>query len=152
MTGVLVGLSATRTMSSKRLQFYKESSNGYDVNSYFWSVNVMSVLEHGVQMLLAGAVSFWIRHPISAWYTYLLNFFLLSWAMVSWGHTFSLLISPENLTLATGLFMLFFNLLWSGVTPPVTVRNFVSSARFASDPPEPRLTSLHHFVSQYRAF
>lgn len=121
--GVLVGLAATKTHSERRAIFFREAASGYNVSSYFIGLQIVSLMEHGVFMFLAAVFSFWMRHPISSIWAYIINFFVLGFSMGSWGTLFSVLVEPENLILTSGLFLLSFNLLAAGVIEPILYKD-----------------------------
>jgi len=127
MASVLVGLSSTKVISEKKLEFYRESSSGYNVNAYFAAVNVTSTLEVIFQMVIAGAVSAVINTPISSWAAYILNFVMLGWGAVSWALLLSVVVPVSNLILVTGFVLSFFNIFLSGGLVPLDFKAIYNS-------------------------
>jgi len=119
ITSILVGLSAAKSITNKRLEFFREAGSGYDVNAYYLSVNIISTIEHSTQMFIAGVCTAWIRASASAWYLYCVQFIMLGWLSVSWALFLPLLVSPANVVLVVGFFMAFFGLLLGGTESPV---------------------------------
>jgi hypothetical protein len=101
------------------LEFFREAGSGYNIDAYFLAVNIFGFFEHSFQMLLAGAVAFWLRSSITYWYSYVFNFWLLMWVTVSWSLLLSIIVPPTNVVLAVTFFIAFFGLLFSGGLPPV---------------------------------
>ena len=138
VTAVLLGLTATKAITGKRLEFFRESGSGYNVNAYFASVNIIGLFEHSFQMIIAGAAAFWLRNSIAYWYGYIYNFLVVMWLTVSWSLLIPLVVPPDNVTLVAGLFTAFFSLLFSGGLPPIEYTGewiacfevFVPNARF----------------------
>jgi hypothetical protein len=115
-----VGLTAAKAITDKRLEFFRESASGYDINAYFTAINITSGIEHSLQILLAAGAAFWLRDSLAKWNSYCASFLMLSWLCVSWALLLPLLVPPENVVLVTGFFMAFFGLLFSGGLSPVT--------------------------------
>ena len=69
------------------------------------------------------AISYWLRHPISSLFAYILNFIMLGWGMTSWGHLLAIIVPAENLTLTSGTFLLCSSLICGGVTRPVLFKD-----------------------------
>lgn len=105
-------------MSDKKVEFFRETSSGYNINAYFVAVNITSFIEHSIQMILAGFVFVLFRSTISSWWATFLNFIMLGWGCVSWALLFSVIIPPKNLIVVTGFFMSFFSILFGGAIPP----------------------------------
>lgn len=119
LTSVLTGLAACKIVTGKRLEFFREAGSGYNIDSYFMAVNIFGFFEHSFQMLIAGAVAFWLRSSITSWYSYVFNFWLLMWLTVSWSLLLSIIVPPTSVVLAVTFFCAFFGLLFSGGLPPV---------------------------------
>ncbi len=49
IVAVLVGLQATRILTSKRIEFFREASSGSDINAYFTAINIVATAEPSVQ-------------------------------------------------------------------------------------------------------
>ncbi|CAB9510243.1 Putative white-brown complex homolog protein 30 [Seminavis robusta] len=119
VVAVLVGLTATKIITEKRNEFFREAGSGYNINAHFCAINLIATLEHGVQVMLSSMFALWLRNSIASWYMYYVNFLVLSWLCVSWALVFPLLVGPSNVVLVTGFYMCFFALLFSGGVPPV---------------------------------
>lgn len=133
ITSVLLGLSAAKALTNKRLEFFREAGSGYDVNAYFVAINITSLFEHSFQMLIAASCAFWLRDSLTSWLSYFVNFLLLMWMTVSWSLFIPLLVSPANVVLAVGFFMAFFGLLFSGGLEPVTYKSKCSATSVTMD-------------------
>mmetsp|Transcript_15252 Transcript_15252/g.18569 ORF Transcript_15252/g.18569 Transcript_15252/m.18569 type:complete len:1068 (+) Transcript_15252:124-3327(+) len=139
---VLIGLTATKILTSKRVEFFREAKSGYNINAYFLAVNVISTIEQGLQIMMAALVGLWLKNTTTSVWNYLVNYLMLSWHCVSWALFLPLLVPNQNVVLVVGLFMSLFGLLFSGVLSPVQYEElynnrgteifsaFVSPARF----------------------
>lgn len=120
IAAVLVGLTAAKTITEKRLEFFREAGSGYDINAYFISINITTTLEHSIQIILSACCAFWIRDSLAKWHNYYINFLMLTWVSVLWALLIPLLVPSNNVVLAVGFYMAFFALLFSGGTEPIT--------------------------------
>ncbi|CAB9497095.1 Putative white-brown complex homolog protein 30 [Seminavis robusta] len=116
---VLVGLSATKVITSKRKEFFREAGSGYNVNAYFAAVNVVATLEHSIQILLCALFALWLRSSLSHWYSYIVSFLMMGWITVSWALLFPIVVPQENVVLVTGFFIVLMSFIFSGANPPV---------------------------------
>ncbi|CAB9522559.1 Putative white-brown complex homolog protein 30 [Seminavis robusta] len=119
LIAVLVALTATKTITSKRKEFFREAASGYSTNAYFIAVNVIATLEHSIQIAIAALCSIWLRNSLSHWYSWMVAFLLCGWISVSWAFLFPLIVPPDNVVLVTGFYMVLFGLLFSGALAPV---------------------------------
>jgi hypothetical protein len=119
ITAVLVGLTASKAITEKRLEFFRESASGYDINAYFAAINITSGIEQSLQIILPATAAFWLRDSLATFNSYCVSFLMLSWLCVSWGLLIPLLVPPKNVVLVIGFCMAFFGLLFSGGLPPV---------------------------------
>jgi hypothetical protein len=120
IVAVLVGLTAAKTITEKRLEFFREAGSGFDINAYFISINITTTLEHSIQIALSACCAFWIRDSLAKWHNYYINFLMLTWVSVSWALLIPLLVPLTNVVLAVGFYMAFFALLFSGGAEPIT--------------------------------
>eukprot|EP00587_Corethron_hystrix_P006155 CAMPEP_0113302432 /NCGR_PEP_ID=MMETSP0010_2-20120614/3245_1 /TAXON_ID=216773 ORGANISM="Corethron hystrix, Strain 308" /NCGR_SAMPLE_ID=MMETSP0010_2 /ASSEMBLY_ACC=CAM_ASM_000155 /LENGTH=527 /DNA_ID=CAMNT_0000156217 /DNA_START=1562 /DNA_END=3142 /DNA_ORIENTATION=- /assembly_acc=CAM_ASM_000155 len=127
ITSVLVSLAATKAMSEKKLEFFRESSSGYDRNAYFVAINITSTIEHSIQMVLAGFVCAVIRNPLTSWFAFIGNFVMLGWVSVSWALLFGVILPTKNLVVFTGFFMASCGILVGGAIPPIEYKDIYSS-------------------------
>ncbi len=125
--GVLTALAASKTMSDQKTVIFREIDSGFDVSSYFIATSVYSIFESGIQAVLAGALSYWIRNPLQHFLPYVLNFFFLQFGCVSHGHLITTLVPPDNLAVVIGSIMLSSGLLCSGFIAPLTMEKVYSS-------------------------
>lgn len=128
MLCVLVGLSASSTLTSKRQEFFREAGSGYDLNAYFFAVNILSTTEHSIQVLLAATFATWIRHPIASYASYYIHFLLLTWITVGWSMLFPMFCSPDMVILIAGFFFTFCGLIFSGGFPPFGYKEIYEEA------------------------
>jgi hypothetical protein len=119
ITSILVGLSAAKAITEKRLEFFREAGSGYDVNAYYLATNIISTIEHSIQMFIVGVFAVWLRASAAAWYSYIVQFIMLGWLSVSWALFLPLIVSPKNVVLVVGFFMAFFGLLLGGTEAPI---------------------------------
>jgi hypothetical protein len=119
---VLLGLTAMRILTKKRLQFFREAGSGYNLNAYFFAVNIVATLEHSVQVLIAAAFAFWIRNPLASAASFFVHFFLLAWVTVSWALFIPMVVSPDSVVLMAGCFFSFCGLMFSGAFPPIVYK------------------------------
>lgn len=116
---VIVGLTATKPITEKRIEFFREAGSGYDVNAYFIAISIVTTVEHSIQLLIVGATAYWIRDSISGRASYYISFLMLAWLTVSWALLLSVVVPPKNIFNIVGFFMAFSGLLFSGASPPV---------------------------------
>ena len=120
--GCLVAFSAVKHISENKIQFYREAGAGYNINSYFFAMNITSIFEQSVQMFLAAGVTFFLRGSVASFQSYLVHFLALGWIVSSWAFLFVLVIPRKNLTLATGFFVVFSSLCLGGLMEPIKYR------------------------------
>lgn len=127
LIAVLVALTATKTITEKRNEFFREAGSGYDINAYFCAVNVVSTIEHSFQVVFSSMLALWLRNSLASWYSYYTNFLLLAWLCVSWALLFPLIVQPKSVVLVTSFYVVFFSLLFSGGIDPVTYSDIYSN-------------------------
>lgn len=125
---VIVGLTATKPMTEKRVEFFREAGSGYDVNAYFLSVNIITTVEHSIQLFLVGAAAYWLRDAVSGRPSYYVSFLMLAWLTVSWALLLAVVVPPKNIFNIVGFFMAFSGLLFSGASPPILYPDIYSNA------------------------
>jgi len=103
----------------KKLEFYRESSSGYNINAYYFAVNVTSTVEMVIQMIIAGFFAAFISMPISSWVNFILNFVVLGFGCLSWSLLLSIVIDEKNLVMVTGFLLAVTNIFLGGGLPPV---------------------------------
>jgi len=119
ITAVLIGLQATKIVTTKRLEFFRESGSGYNGNAYFLAVNCVATCLHSFQMIIVAFFAAWLREPVASWGSYFAHFLAMAWICVSWALFVPMVVPPESVTVIVGFFMAFFGLLLSGALPPV---------------------------------
>mmetsp|Transcript_17412 Transcript_17412/g.40037 ORF Transcript_17412/g.40037 Transcript_17412/m.40037 type:complete len:1463 (+) Transcript_17412:134-4522(+) len=127
---IIVGLTATNTLTSKRLEFFREAGSGYDTNAYFFAINILSTIEHSSQALIAALFATWIRHPVASSASYYVHFLLLSWVTVGWSMLFPMICSPDKVPLIAGFFFAFCGLVFSGAFDPFSYKELYDSGGF----------------------
>ena len=115
---IIVGLTATTNVTSKRMEFFREAGSGYDLNAYFFAINIFSTIEHSIQVLIAAFFATWIRNPIASYASYYIHFLLLAWLTVAWSMLLPMICSPDTVTLVAGFFFAFCGLVFSGAFTP----------------------------------
>ena len=125
---VIVGLTATKPMTEKRVEFFREAGSGYDVNAYFLAVNIVTTVEHSIQLFLVGAAAYWLRDGVSGRASYYASFLMLAWLTVSWALLLSVVVPPKNIFNIVGFFMAFSGLLFSGASPPILYPDIYNNA------------------------
>lgn len=128
---VLIALTAVKSITEKRLEFFREAGSGYNSNAYFLAVNVFTTIDQGCQILVAAIVAEWLRHPVSTRINFYVAFLLLGWVSVSWSLFIPLVVPPKNTLVLIGFFMAFFGLMFGGTTPPVTYEDIYESQAVA---------------------
>jgi hypothetical protein len=116
---VLIALTAVKSITEKRLEFFREAGSGYNSNAYFLAVNVFTTIDQGSQMLVAAVVAEWLRHSVSTKINFYVAFLLLGWVSVSWSLFIPLVVPPKNALVIITFVMAFFGLMFGGTTPPV---------------------------------
>ena len=140
---VIVGLTATKPLTEKRIEFFREAGSGYDVNAYFLAINIVTTIEHSAQLLMVGASAYWIRDAISGRASYYVSFLMLAWLTVSWALFLAVIIPRGLIFTVVGFFMAFSGLLFSGASPPLLYENIYSN---------PGLALFCGFISPTRYF
>lgn len=106
---------------------FREVDSGLSVTAYFIATGIMSVFEDGSQMIIVGTLSYWLRAPLQSYFSYVSNFFMLQWGMISWGHLLTVLIPPDNLTIINATMLVCAGLLCCGISKPVTMEGLYNS-------------------------
>jgi hypothetical protein len=127
---VLLGLTATKIVTSKRLEFFREAASGYNLNAYFGAISILSTLEHSVQAIVAAFFASWIRNPVASKASYYTHFLLLAWVTVAWALLIPMLVPADNVTLIAGFFFSFCGLMFSGAFAPITYLDIYEEGGF----------------------
>jgi ABC-type multidrug transport system ATPase subunit len=116
---IVVSVLATKLFRSKRQQFFREAASGYNVGAFFLARIIMGTLEHAFQAVLSALFAYSIRNSLSAWYSYVIHFLLLSWVSASWGIFLSLVMPRKHVNFVVGFLVAFFALMFCGAIPPI---------------------------------
>lgn len=119
---ILVGLTASSAVSSKRLEFFREAGSGYDSNAYFFAINLLSFIEHSINVVIGTAFATWIRNPIAAYSSHYIHVLLLTWTTVGWAMLFPMICTPDNVIMVSGFFFVFCAIGFSGSFSPVSFK------------------------------
>ena len=60
---VLIGLSATKIITEKQLQFFREAQGGVSVTAYYLAANITSSVEQGCVAILASVIAYLVMIP-----------------------------------------------------------------------------------------
>ena len=120
IASILIAMTCVKTMTEKRLEFFREAGSGYDVNAYFLAINVSTTIEQGIQILITAIIAQWARASISSAFSFHLAFLLFGWVIVSWALLIALVAPPESTMVILGCYMGFFGQLFGGTTKPGT--------------------------------
>lgn len=77
ITAVLIGLQSSKALTSKRTEFFRETSSGYNPNAYFLAINIVSTLEAMIQIVLVAFVAAFLREPVASWAVFFVHFLVL---------------------------------------------------------------------------
>ncbi|KAG7372253.1 ABC transporter [Nitzschia inconspicua] len=127
---VLLGLTATKIVTSKRLEFFREAGSGYNLNAYFGAISILSTLEHSIQVIIAAFFASWIRNPIASNASYYIHFLLLAWVTVGWALFIPMVVPADSVTLVAGFFFAFCGLMFSGAFAPITYQEIYEEGGF----------------------
>jgi hypothetical protein len=83
-------------------EFFREASSGYNINAYFLAVNVLSVLETSIQMILVAFTAGMLREPVASWGSFYVHFLTLAWSCVSWALLFPMFVPADNVGVFIG--------------------------------------------------
>lgn len=119
ITTILMGLQVAKTITDRKMQFFREASSGYDVTAYYLAINAVESIEHSVQICIAAFFGLWLRNTFANPLAFYINFLLLCWICVPWAMLLAIMIPPESVTLVVGFFMGFSGLLFSGGLEPI---------------------------------
>jgi len=117
---VVMGIVATKTITMYRAEFFRDAASGYSVNAYFWAICFVVTVVHSFQAVAASLFAFYIRNSLAHWYTYVINFIMLSWISASWGMLFPFLVPEKYVIIVTAFLVAFFSLLFCGAITPIS--------------------------------
>jgi hypothetical protein len=127
---VLLGLTATKIVTSKRIEFFREAGSGYNINAYFMALSVVSTIEHAAQVVIAAFFAFWIRNPLASAGSFFVHFLLLMWICVGWALLIPMIVPADNVVLVAGFFFAFCGLMFSGAFPPILYESEYDAGAF----------------------
>jgi len=96
---ILVSLAASKTSTTKQLEFFRESASGYSVSAFFCAQSICYILESTVSVAVK-------RLMYSEWPFYL-NCILLAYNSAAWGFFYSSWLDPRNVVTMVGFHMVF---------------------------------------------
>mmetsp|Transcript_38772 Transcript_38772/g.83527 ORF Transcript_38772/g.83527 Transcript_38772/m.83527 type:complete len:412 (+) Transcript_38772:102-1337(+) len=111
---VLIGLNATKIITEKRLEFYREAQSNANTTAYYVAATVTTTIEQGFSAFVGSVLAYLILNPSASFVVYLWNFFMLSWLSVSWALLLSIIVPPKSVSTVVSFFMAFFGLLFCG--------------------------------------
>lgn len=76
---------AIRPFTEKRLHFFRESSSGYNITSYYLAFNFSSMLVTCAIMTSTALMNYYVFGSLISFESYLLNYLLLGWTASAWG-------------------------------------------------------------------
>lgn len=120
---VLIALQVSKALTDKRLEFFREASSGYNINSYFTAVNIVTTIEVTFSMIVVAFVSAWLREPVAYWGSFFVHFIVLGWLCASWALFFPMFVPVENVPVVIGFFIATGSLILGGVIPPVEYKD-----------------------------
>lgn len=126
IVSVLIALQATKILTSKRIEFFREASSGYDINAFFVAINMTMTVEFSLQISLITFFIVWLREPVASWFSFFVHFLMMQWVCVSWAIFIPMVIPSDNVSVLTAFFMSFTGLVISGISPPVTYARIYS--------------------------
>ena len=139
---VLMTLSAMRSFAENKLIFYRETSSGVSINSFFYAQNLLDLLEHGLQAAWVSAIHVDMRTTRVTFWNIFLLYQLSMWFCTGWGYIFSLIFPRKNAYVYAGIIVTISNTLLSGTFAVLDYKTiyqstgiyllvgFVSSARW----------------------
>ena len=119
---LLIGLLAAKTISDKRLEFFREAASGYNVDAYYLAINVITTIEHSAQVVVAAFFGHWLRNSLAAALPFYVNFLTLCWMCVSWALLLAVVLPPATVVVGVGFFMAVTALCFSGGLAPTEYR------------------------------
>jgi type IV secretory pathway TrbD component len=125
-----MGLTATKIVTSKRIEFFREAGSGYNLNAYFVAITCFSTVEHSVQAIIAAFFAFWIRNPLASATSFFVHFVLLAWVTAGWGLLIPMVTPQDSIVLVAGFFFSFCGLLFSGANSPVLYKDIYEQGGF----------------------
>jgi len=123
-----VGLTATTTITSKRMEFFREAGSGYNLSAYFFAIYVLLTIESSMQVLIAAFFAAWIHNPIASHASYYIHSLLLAWLTVAWSMLFPMICSQDTVILVSGFFFAFGGLVVSGALSPFEYKQIYEEA------------------------
>lgn len=140
---VLIGLNASKVITEKKLEFYREAQSGVNVTAYYLAAGVTSTVEQGLLAIIGSVVAYLVLKPSTSYLVYLWNFFMISWLTVSWALLLSICVPIESVSTVIGFWNAFFGLLFCGKLPPGLYKDLYD---------KPVLAVFAAFVSPLRFF
>jgi len=118
IVSVLIGLNATKIITEKKLQFFREAQSGVSVTAYFIAASITTSFEQGFTAIAGSVLAYLVLKPPTSFLVYLWNFFIMSWLSVSWALLLSIVVPLESVAMVVGFWNAFFGLLFCGKVAP----------------------------------
>jgi len=143
IVSVLIGLNATKIITDKKLQFYREAQSGASVTAFYIAANITATTEQGFAAAVGSLLAFFVLKPPTSFLSILWNFFMLSWLTVAWALLLAVMVPQDSVTTVVGFFCAFFGLLFNGKVAPGTWKSIYEN---------PGLAVFSGFISPLRFF
>ena len=124
---VLNGLNATKVITERRLEFFREAQSGTSVTAYYLAASLTATVEQGFSAVVGSVLAFLVLKPATSYLVYLWNFFMLSWLSVSWAVLLAIIVPINSVSTVVGFFNAFFGLLFCGKVQPGLYTNLYSN-------------------------
>lgn len=118
ITSVLIGLNASKIITDKKQQFYRESQSGVNVTAYYLAASITATVEQGLIAFIGSIMAYLILVPSTDYIVYFWNMFVVTWLTVSWALLLAILSPLEAVNVVVGFWMAFFGLLFCGTLAP----------------------------------
>lgn len=141
---VLIALNASKIITDKRQEFFREAQSGVSVSSYYLAAVISSTVEQGLVAVISSIIAYLVLTPSPSYLVYLWNFWMISWLSTSWALLLAILVPLDSVSTFVSFFMAFFGLLFCGKVSPGTYTNLYGS--------NPVLAVFAGFISPLRFF
>eukprot|EP00949_MAST-11_sp_MAST-11-sp1_P002685 g2685.t1 len=115
--GVLAVISCLDTFGADRLIFWRESSEGISIASFWFARNIVDLLFIFIRTLIYLAVVFDFTQPMTGGYEYAQIYMAVAFANSGMAYLLSIMIPQKNVTLYSGLLTVLLGAFFSGVLP-----------------------------------
>ncbi|KAL7544721.1 hypothetical protein ACHAWF_008084 [Thalassiosira exigua] len=115
---VLIALPATKIITDKKLEFYREAQSGISATAFYVAAVITTTIEQGIAAIVGSLFAFLVLIPSCTYTGFLANFIMLSWLTVSWALLIAVTVPLDSVKTVCGFFMAFFGLLFCGKVAP----------------------------------